>query len=80
MPEKKGSRNWIHTTRNRHSETSSTTMGGDAGTRAAHGTGKAVQDAEQEVERTEPPHGQLAVGDHGLVGGEQVQNGVLSGQ
>ena len=54
--------------------------GWDAGTRAAHGTGKAVQDAEQEVERTEPPHGQLAVGDHGLVGGEQVQNGVLSGQ
>ena len=54
--------------------------GRDAGTRAAHGTGKAVQNAEQEVERTEPPHGQLAVGDHGLVGGEQVQNGVLSGQ
>ena len=37
--------------------------GRDAGTRAAHGTGKAVQDAEQEVERAEPPHGKLAVGD-----------------
>ena len=39
-----------------------------------------MQDAEQEVERAEPPHGKLAVGDHGLVGGEQVQDGILPGQ
>ena len=39
-----------------------------------------MQDAEQEVERAEPPHSQLAKGDHSLVGGEQVQDGILPGQ
>ena len=79
MPEKKGQKlDPYHTEQAQRDQQHH--HGRDAGTRAAHGTGKAVQDAEQEVERAEPPHGQLAVGDHGLVGGEQVQNGVLSGQ
>ena len=45
-----------------------------------NGTGKAVQNAEQEVERAEPVHGQLAKGNDGFVPGEQVQDEVLSGQ
>ena len=48
--------------------------------RAAHGTRQAVQDGQQEIERAEILHGRHAKLHHGIVLGEQVQDGVTEHQ
>lgn len=55
-------------------------MGGTLLPGAAHGTCQAVQDGQQEIERTEILHGRHAKLHHGIVPGEQVQDGVTEHQ